>query len=405
MKRSKAIVTLAIGERFLQRWQSLCQENWQKYAEQHGYDLICIDTPLDNSERAQARSPAWQKCLILSQEFSQHYERIVWIDSDILINRNIAPCIVEGIPIEKVGAVDYWSSPTPELFAQTLERQYERWESMGIPFAKDCTAKDYYMNYGLPSHFDKVVQTGVMVLSPHYHRKILEKAYFDYEEKGGSQWHYEMRPLSYELLKADCVHWIDHRFNLCFYPYMTMYYPFLLDEVSPDYSLLADAKLPIDLGWISIHIQQKICATTAFINSFFLHFAGCSEDMHLVDLSANSWRDCRDAKMRANVFHDIACTYAEQGQIEEARALFQKSVELKECIGDVLGKAKTLAMLGELLASEAMLGQMLAEDGGEFDRALDYLQQSLEILQQFKSVDVERVRELIAEVQQMAADN
>ncbi len=68
MKQSKALVTLAIGEKYLHHWKNFAQNNWQKYADKHGYDLICIDTPLDTSERAQARSPAWQKCLILSQE-------------------------------------------------------------------------------------------------------------------------------------------------------------------------------------------------------------------------------------------------------------------------------------------------------------------------------------------------
>lgn len=82
MKHSKAIVTLAIGNNFLERWKSLCQLNWQQYADKHGYALVCIDTPLDNSERAQQRSPSWQKCLILSQEFAQQYERVVWIDSE-----------------------------------------------------------------------------------------------------------------------------------------------------------------------------------------------------------------------------------------------------------------------------------------------------------------------------------
>ncbi|MBE9224311.1 tetratricopeptide repeat protein [Phormidium sp. LEGE 05292] len=405
MKQSKAIVTLAIGEKYLQFWQRFAQENWQNYADKHGYDLICIDKPLDTSERAQARSASWQKCLILSQEFSQQYERIVWIDSDILINTSSAPCIVEGVPIEKVGAVDYWSSPTPELLAQTLEREYDYWESLGIPFIKEYTAKDYYTNYGLPSHFEKIVQAGVMVLSPHYHREICEKAYFDYEEKGGPEWHYEMRPLSYELLKADCVHWIDHRFNLCLYPYMMLHYPFLLDNLPPDYSLLAEPKIPLDLGVLSHHIQKKICATTAFINSFFLHFAGCGEMIHIVDLSATSWRDCRDAKIRAGVLHDMACTYAEQGQMEEAIAFFHKSLELKERIGDVLGKATTLTMLGQLFASGAILGQVLADDRGEFATALDYLQQSLQILQQFKSPDAEMVEEMIANVQQMAAGN
>lgn len=402
MKKSKAIVTLAIGETYWQRWQKYCQDNWQIYADKYGYDLICIDKPLDTLERAQARSPAWQKCLVLSQDFSDKYERIVWMDSDILINSASAPEIAENIAIEKVGAVNYWDYPTPELFAQMLIRLYEYNEANGFKYAKDSSAKEYYSNYGLPAEFAEVVQTGVLVLSPKHHREVLERAYYGYEEKGGPEWHYEMRPLSYELLKADCVQWIDGRFNLCFYNYAMLHYPFLLDNIAPDYSLLAANKLPIDLGAFSGYILKKICATTAFINSYFLHFAGCAEEINLVELEATSWRDCRDAKIRANIFHDLGSTYAEQGKVEQAISFFQKSIELKERINDMQGKAKTLMMLGEILATEAMLRQVLENQQQEMDMAVSYLQLSLNIFNEIESPEAEKVREIIAQVQEMA---
>jgi hypothetical protein len=49
-----------------------------------------------------------------------------------------------------------------------------------------------------------------------------------------------------------------------------------------------------------------------------------------------------------------------------------------------------------------MLGQLLAYQKGDFVTALEYLQQSLEILQRIKSPDAETVREIINDVQQMA---
>src|ERR1035437_3334002 len=73
MNRTKAIVTLAIGDRYLRHWKHTCEANWRAYAARHDFDVICIDKPLDDSERARKRSPAWQKCLVLSQEFSQRY--------------------------------------------------------------------------------------------------------------------------------------------------------------------------------------------------------------------------------------------------------------------------------------------------------------------------------------------
>ena len=294
MKNTKAIVTLVIGNRYIKKWKKLCEKSWQKYAEKHGYDLIIIDSPLDDSPRAQKRSPAWQKCLILSQDFSNKYERIVWVDSDILINSSLAPCITKDVPIEKVGATNEWSSPTPLLYAQALERKYEYYKYAELDIVHDDTAQKFYSNYGLPPKFDSTVQTGVMVLSPDHHRQILEKVYFEYEDKGTPEWNYEMRPLSCELLAADFVHWIDHRFNLIWFDYLCLHYPFAFKKSRSPFIRKVERKLQIlssDLGIPPRLSIRKVCANTAFINSFFLHFAGSGADMILVDTEVTSWRN------------------------------------------------------------------------------------------------------------------
>lgn len=296
MENSKAIVTLAIGSRYLQRWKSLCEANWQKYAQKHGYDLIVIDKPIDDTERALLRSPAWQKCLILSQDFARNYERVVWVDSDILINSSNAPCIATGIPLEKVGAVDQWSSPTPELHTKSSERMFQAWEGQTI-LSEPPTAREYYAKWGLPPEFDQVVQTGVMVFSPEHHRSILEKVYFEYEEKGISSLNYEMRPLSYELIKAGLVYWIDERFNSCWLTHKALYYPFLFAQNQTERSLFARLKRKVELvrkfssGYYKI---ARLCATTSFLNSYFFHFAGAAGEMTLVDLDVTSWKDLID---------------------------------------------------------------------------------------------------------------
>src|SRR5436305_7949452 len=101
MHNAKALVSLAIGSR-QQSWKRYCEPNWQAYGRKYRFDVLCLDRPLDNSERASKRSPAWQKCLILSQPFAQKYQRIVWLDSDILINNRIAADITEAVPVEKI---------------------------------------------------------------------------------------------------------------------------------------------------------------------------------------------------------------------------------------------------------------------------------------------------------------
>lgn len=282
MKNSKAIVTLLIGEKYLKSWKRFCSQNWQKYADKHGYDVICIDTPLDDSERAKGRNPTWQKCLILSQDFSHNYQRIVWVDSDILINWAMAPCIVKGVEVDKVGAVPSWGGSNMQLSSEAKKRLFEFW---GIPDEK--TGRDTYVKYGIPGDFEEIVQAGVLVLSPHHHREVLEKVYFEYEETGYG----EMPALSYELLKSGYVQWLDMRFNLTWTMQKALYYPFLLEPAKPNILYRVRRKLGLMMPGLLENRVGRLCATTAYINSFFLHFAGAASEMALVDLESTSWKD------------------------------------------------------------------------------------------------------------------
>ena len=97
---------------------------------------------------------------------------------------------------------------------------------------------------------------------------------------------------------------------------------------------------------------------------------------------------------KAATLHCLAIIYATQGEVAKAIAFYQQSLELKEQIGDSRGKAATFAMLGQLLADKKK----------DFTKALNYLQQSLDILQHLRSPDAETVRQLIAGVQQKAGN-
>ena len=96
---------------------------------------------------------------------------------------------------------------------------------------------------------------------------------------------------------------------------------------------------------------------------------------------------------KAASLHQLAGIYANLGEIDRGIALYQESLELKEKIGNLQGKAASFAMLGRLLALQR-----------DFDNALNYLQQSLDILQHLRSPDAETVKRIIADLQQMAGD-
>ncbi len=258
---SVAIVTIATGQVHAPLWEAHCRHNWQAYAERHGFDVIRIDRPLDDSPRAARRSPTWQKLLILGQPFAQRYDQIVWMDSDVLINP-AAPSIVDGLPVERVGAVNEYATPTPELYRQALRKLYRHWTATGTPFTRNETVHDFYAAYGLPARHDGVVQTGVMVMSPHHHRELLEHTYHAYEDRGGDLWG-EWRPLSFELLEAGAVEWLDPRYNHHWSVYKSLHFPFLLNHPA--------------------HPGARASAAAALDDVYCLHFAGSHAEIGLVD--------------------------------------------------------------------------------------------------------------------------
>ncbi len=284
--KDRALVTLAIGRGYSSEWKRICAANWREYADRFGYDLICLDQPLDTSERARKRSPAWQKCLVLGHPQVRDYDRVVWIDSDILINTHHAPDILEGVPPDRVGGVEDigYSHTEPLESARFMERVHERWPDGVV----NRTANEYYTKFGLPDGCDSVVNTGVLALSPRHHRDLLEYVYHHYEEKGGREWHMEMRPLSYELVTRKLVHWIDPRFNLM-WPYLEMmYYPGAQSPRTPTVFSRMRRLLETPVR----HRALRWSVNAAFQLAFFLHFGGPNTElMSDVDGRVASWAE------------------------------------------------------------------------------------------------------------------
>ena len=241
MSGRAAIVTLTVGEEHSRRWRSLCEENWREYAERHGFDVIAIDRPLDESERAASRSPSWQKLLVLEQPFAADYERIVWVDADFVFGRD-APDVTEGVPAASVGAVDELATPT-EAVRRLIHRE---------------SPQDYYRAAGLPGGCEEVVQGGLLVLSPEHHREVVRHVYDAYEDPGPGL-NYEMRPLSYELITGNQVHWLDPRFNTLWDVRIAHREPHLVEHPG--------------------HPGGPAAARRALDEVFGLHFAGRAEQM------------------------------------------------------------------------------------------------------------------------------
>jgi len=142
----------------------------------------------------------------------------------------------------------------------------------------------------------------------------------------------------------------------------------------------------------SIGNVQGKAATLHCLANIYANTGKIEEAIALYQQSLQITESIGNVHTKAATLHQLAGIYANTGKIEEAITLYQQSLQFKESIGDVQGKAITLAAFGQLLADEK----------GDFVTALDYLQQSLEILQRIQSPDAETVREIIKRVQQMA---
>jgi hypothetical protein len=266
----KALVTLAVGEKYLRNFRDHCMANWDAYAKRHGYDLVLLPEPIDRSARAQSRSVAWQKCLILTLPGLAAYDRVVWIDSDIVINPS-SPDVGADVPEDRIGATDEYSTPSRDVHRSILSDLYASWRRAGASFVENLDPADFHHAFGLPEKMPAAVQTGVLVLSPRHHADLLRYVYDNYEDKGGSDWNYEMRPLSYEIQRRGLAHWIDPRFNMLWLMVESQHYPFLA-EIDPS---------------ARERVLRRV-TTLAWLNNYFLHFAASVQMMKYVDTAAKS---------------------------------------------------------------------------------------------------------------------
>jgi len=215
----KCLVTLTIGDKYKSSFERYLRPNWELYCEKYLIDLVVLDQPLDNSPRAQKRSPAWQKLLILSQDWSFQYEQIAWVDSDIAINANRAPDLFSFVPPDKIGVVEDFAFPTPDMYKYLLQEQYSSWDQQGRSFMRNTTAKEYYTNRGIAvDGFGDVdlcvLQTGVVVSSPKFHKKLFLETYERYEDLYASFGNYEMPAMSFEIYNSGLWKPLPQDFNV-----------------------------------------------------------------------------------------------------------------------------------------------------------------------------------------------
>lgn len=248
----RAIVSVVIGDEYRRIWDAVSRGSWERYAATCGYDLVIVTQPLDRSDRGLGRSPAWQKLLVLDQPWAGQYERIVFLDADIIISDG-APDVVESAPDPaKVGVCVSGGQLSEAGWHIYLERLYKfRIHPSRVEAARLMHEGGRLSADGITDPAVPMLNTGVMVLSPQ-HNDLLLATY----AKDGASRLYEQPHLSQDLFRAGLIHPISPRFNWGVHEMLTL-------DLPPDFAL-SDATLP--------HLVTQI--RNELEKSYFLHFAG-----------------------------------------------------------------------------------------------------------------------------------
>lgn len=274
---NKAIFTIVFGERYVQNWEKYCKPGWTKYAEKHGYDLVVVDGPIRKEHDFKFRPIHWQKLFVPQHPRAKDYESIVFLDSDIMINYHHAPCIVRANNCDKVGAVrfdKYIDDPFLYHHVFIRKQKYDhygeryRQKQNGPSKAKiigpnfNRLYSDYTDRNDLP-----LINTGVLVFKPGLHKELFEKIYFDSVDEVKNIPKYgniEQEYISFKLIDADALNFIDERFNRIAAFEYTTHYPFC--------ALGVEDRL------------KRTCCSTILANCYFMHFAGFQSLMEFTAL-------------------------------------------------------------------------------------------------------------------------
>ena len=195
--------TIAIGESYLQTYSKLFRSSHEEYAKRNGYDFKVITEY--QSDLKHPDSVCFEKYLLCTRDWAKNYDYIIYIDADILINPKAQYIPFDNLG-DKIGMVDEYSQPTPDIRIQFQK-------SMG--WEED--ARGYFTRHlGKPLETTKVFNGGLMVFQPIKHRDLCSRIYSEFASQNighSAGYHFEQATTNYELQTADMIATLPNEFN------------------------------------------------------------------------------------------------------------------------------------------------------------------------------------------------
>jgi len=196
-----ALCVIAIGDKYIEEYSRLFMKSQKAYADRHGYDFRLITSYL--SELTHPDTLCFHKYKLCSQEWSNMYDFIVYIDADMLIHSQ-APALPLHLLGDKIGMVDEYSQPTPER--RIAVQRKNGWEESATGYHRLC---------GYDFDTTHVFNGGLMIFQPS-HRALCESIFSDYAHKNIGHprgFHFEQTTTNYELQKQNMIATLPNEFN------------------------------------------------------------------------------------------------------------------------------------------------------------------------------------------------
>ena len=210
----KALITLTT-QHYNSIWEHSCSTSWNKWAARNNYSIIRFKNKIDDSNRANHRSHAWQKLLAMASTEAQDFDYCYWTDADILINPN-SPDPTGSIDTSKISVTIETGSPyskDPQEIKQSWLRAYKASHN-DIPWDK----RGYFEGWGFDSKKRPLLNTGLIGFSPKKHSSFFRDIYSFWEEGGTDTLWGEMIPVNLAI-QAKQYQVLDSRYNRLAFPW------------------------------------------------------------------------------------------------------------------------------------------------------------------------------------------
>jgi hypothetical protein len=237
------LVTICIGEKYLNEYNKLFRPSHEKYATKCGYDFKVITDFIKEPKHVSVIS--FNKVIVCDYNWDKEYDFIIFIDADIIINMNTPPIHNQYDFGNKIGVVNQ-SQPTLQARIETqIHKGYE------------VTAKDYYKlksNHDIET--DHIINTGVLLIQPKIHKLFLRNIFDTYSNKqidNKAGFHYEQSVIGYEIQKNNMHYFMDMKWN----------------------ALWSNNKY-----YFNVMKQKSLTLQEFYDNNYFIHLAGhCDFDL------------------------------------------------------------------------------------------------------------------------------